>query len=111
MLIKGPMSISIVEEAGSAGRELHLSFSPDFQALAADQQAVEFQVYVAGLRAEIGKAGGDERERAGMAMVLQIAEELLPHVLSGDLELGETIVVEMQPLSPLEMLMGGVDPA
>ena len=106
MTIEGPLSIGIVDKEGG-GREIHLSFSAEFRALSMDEQAAGFVAYVRDLRAALDKTDGDERERAGMAMVLQIAEELQPHVASGDLALDETIVVEMQPQSPLDALIAG----
>jgi hypothetical protein len=37
----------------------------------------------------------DDPNRAGMLIVQQIAEQFSPHIANGDLELEETIVVEM----------------
>jgi len=38
----------------------------------------------------------DERNRAGMAIIYQFADQLLPHILSGDLALEERIVLQIR---------------
>ncbi len=95
MLIEGPLKISVLDQSDQPGRELHIDFTGEFQALGADQQAKEFQGYLQELAQGISSLSNDDPNRAGMLIVQQIAEQLSPHIQTGDLELNETIIVEI----------------
>lgn len=95
MEITGPLKIGVMETPDRPGWELHIDFRPEFRSLPLAQQGEAFRAYISGLAADISTLAEDDRNRQGMLMVQQIAEQLLPHVESGDLALGETIVVEI----------------
>jgi hypothetical protein len=95
MLIEGPLKIAVLDQPDQPGRELHIDFTTDFQALESQDQAPAFRGYLGELQQGISSLPTDDPNRAGMLIVQQIAEQLSPHVESGDLELGETIIVEM----------------
>lgn len=97
MLIEGPLKISVVDKADGLGRELHLDFTNDFRSLSLAKQSRAFQAYAVQLRETVSELQDDSANRQGMLTILQIVEQLLPHVASGDLVLEETIVVEIQP--------------
>ena len=95
MLIEGPMKIGVLDDPGQPGRELHIDFSAEFQALDLAGQAAAFSQYLGELQQGITALPEGDPNRAGMLIVQQISEQLMPHVVNGDLELGDTIVVEM----------------
>lgn len=97
MLIEGPMNITISDPADGQGKVLVIVFTPEFQALSLEEQGAQFQDYMRLLASHIeAKDKVDERNRAGMAIIYQFAEQLLPHILSGDLALEERIVLQVR---------------
>jgi hypothetical protein len=95
MLIQGPLKIGVLDSPDQPGRELHIEFTAEFQVLDQVGQAQTFQAYLAELSHGINSLPESDPNRAGMLIVQQIVEQLSPHIASGDLELDETIVVEM----------------
>lgn len=97
MLIEGPMNITISDPADGQGKVLVILFTPEFQALPLKQQGQQFQDYMRLLARHIDSQDAvDERNRAGMAIIYQFADQLLPHILSGDLALEERIVLQIR---------------
>ena len=97
MLIEGPMNITISDPADGQGKVLVILFTPEFQALTLEQQGEQFQAYMNMLAEHINSQDKiDERNRAGMAIIYQFTEELLPHIVSGDLALEERIVLQLR---------------
>jgi hypothetical protein len=95
MLIEGPLRIGVLDDPAQPGRELHLDFSTEFQALNEQDQVTVFARYLEELQRDIGVLPEADPNRAGMLIVQQIAEQLLPHLAQGELELSDTIIVEM----------------
>jgi len=95
MLIEGPLKIGVLDQPDQPGRELHIDFTAEFQALEPQVQAQQFQDYLQLLARSIASLPEEDSNRAGMLIVQQIAEQLSPHIFSGDLELDQTIIVEM----------------
>lgn len=97
MLIEGPMNITITEPADGQGKVLVMVFTPEFQAQGLPERVTAFQDYISELQRLIGAEGGvDQRNRAGMAIVQQFAEQLLPYIQSDDLALEEQIVIQIR---------------
>jgi hypothetical protein len=97
MLIEGPLKIAIAEPADGIGKILVMGFQPDFQALPLPQQGEVLRRYLFDLEAAaMAIADPDDRNRVGMLIVQQIAEQLLPHVEAGELALEETITVQIR---------------
>ena len=97
MLIEGPMKITIAEPEDGEGKILIIGFQPEFQRLDQSAQTQKFQIYLEELDRNIAAlAGRDERNRAGMLIVQQIAEQLMPHITSGELALEETMTVQIR---------------
>ncbi|MES9880140.1 MAG: transcriptional regulator [Sedimenticola sp.] len=96
MLIEGPMNISIADPASGEGRVLMITFTQEFQGAALGDQGEAFRSYLQMLQESI-VAIGDEADhtRAGMMIVQQFAEQLLPHIESGDLALEESMVIQI----------------
>ena len=97
MLIEGPLNIAIAEPADGQGKILVIGFQPEFQQLDLPEQSRRFRAYLEMLGGSVtGSDRIDERNRAGMLIVQQIAEQLLPHIESGDLVLEETMTVQIR---------------
>ncbi|MES9968652.1 MAG: transcriptional regulator [Candidatus Thiodiazotropha sp.] len=106
MLIEGPLKIGVLDDPEQPGRELHISFTEEFQALEQSDQTQSFSEYLQLLGRNIDKLPVQDPNRAGMLIVQQIAEQLMPHLHTGDLEIGETIIVEMGRDYASDSLMG-----
>jgi hypothetical protein len=106
MLIEGPLKIAVLDDPEQPGRELHVSFTHEFQLLEISGQASSFAEYLADLGRNIEMLSQADPNRAGMLIVQQIAEQLLPHLQTGDLEISETIIVEMGRDYASDSLMG-----
>ncbi|MES9981449.1 MAG: transcriptional regulator, partial [Candidatus Thiodiazotropha sp. 6PLUC5] len=72
-----------------------VDFTSEFQALGSEGQTNTFSDYLQTLQKSIVDLPESDPNRAGMLIVQQIAEQLMPHLATGDLELSETIIVEM----------------
>ncbi len=99
MEITGPLNIGVLDN-DTGGRELHLSFNADFRILNLHQQSESFQDFIKTLINEIHKLDESDANRQGMATILQICEQLQPHINANELPLEETIVVNIETHSP-----------
>ena len=99
MEITGPLNIGVLDN-DTGGRELHLSFKPEFRILNLQQQTESFQAFISTLINQIQKLDASDINRQGMTTILQICEQLKPHIESNELPLEETIVVNIQTHSP-----------
>lgn len=104
MQIQGPLRIKVVTNETSGSHELHLDFADDFRNLDPAQRTQGFREYIQGLHQDLQNAA-DSAEQQGMATVLQIAEQLLPHIDADEIELEETIIIEIGPTSPFDQLL------
>ncbi len=100
MQIEGPLRFSVAQDEQGGGYELFLDFTEEFQALPLIQQDRAFRDYLVDLGHQVQSEDLDPRNRQGMLMAQQIAEQLLPHVASGDLVLSEAINIHVRPDSP-----------
>ena len=99
MEITGPLKIGVIDN-DMGGRELHLSFKPEFRVLNLQQQSESFREFINTLINEIAKLDESDANRQGMTTILQICEQLQPHIDANELPLEETIVVNIQTHSP-----------
>ena len=99
MEITGPHNIGVIDN-DSGGREIHLSFKADFRILNLQQQSQSFQDFIKTLINEIHKLDESDANRQGMTTILQICEQLQPHIDANELPLEETIVVNVQSHNP-----------
>jgi len=104
MQIEGPFSINVVDKSDSPSRELHLTFTAEFQNFSLNQRTNEFTNYLNQLQQDIQTTDNDA-EKQGMLTILQIAEQIFPHVESDEIPLQETIIIEMGPSSPFDDLL------
>ena len=99
MEITGPLDIGVLDN-DTGGRELHLSFKPDFRVLNLQQQSESFQEFIKTLINAIHQLDESDPNRQGMTTILQICEQLQPHIDANELPLEETIVVNIQTHNP-----------
>lgn len=104
MIIDGPLRIALEEDPAGQYR-LNVDFTDVFRALPAERRGAVLCDYIARLRQAMAPRDPDDRERQGMATVLQLAEALLPHIQADEIDLAETIVVEVEQDSPLAELL------
>jgi len=99
METKGPFRIS-TKQNDTGGHELHLDFTAEFRAMNLAQQVDGMQNYMSSLANDI--AGLDEQDpsRQGMLTILQVAEQLAPHIRANEIPLEETIVVSLEQDNP-----------
>jgi len=107
MEIDGPLKIGIVTQDNSLDREIHVDFTDAFQKLTLQEQGQVFSQYIRQLKMQSEAITEDNQERQGMLVVLQIAEQLMPHSQMGEIPLNETIVVEVNSESVVGNLISG----
>lgn len=95
MDISGPLKVGVVEPSPQGSYELHINFTEEFKGADLAAQGEQFRAYLAALDAAL-RGGLDERNAQGVLLVQQICEQLRPHIESGDVALGETLVIEVQ---------------
>jgi len=93
--IQGPIKIGVVNDPETTGWELQMNFTDDFKSADLEQQGKVFAAYLADLAQEINGREADDANRAGMLIVQQIGEQLLPHIQAGEIALEETMIVEI----------------
>ena len=99
MEIKGPFKIGTLQN-DVGGHELHLDFTAEFRALNTAAQADAFKDYINSLHNEINRMDEQDSNRQGMLTILQVAEQLLPHIQANEIPLEETIVINLQQDNP-----------
>lgn len=106
MEIQSPYIVSVNDNSETGLRELHLVFKPDFQALELVDRLSTLKNYIDLLNKDM-EAEADEKNQQGMLTIIQISEELYPHLESDEIPLDETIVVDIGPsqLSPFDNLL------
>ena len=108
MEIQGPFTIAVNDNSETGLRELHLGFKPGFQQQDIENRLSSLQQYLSSLEQDIATET-DENNKQGMLTILQIAQQLQPHLKTDDIPLDETIVVEIGPnqSSPFDDLLRG----
>ena len=105
-----PFDISVHDPSPQL-RELHMSFTSEFQQLAIDERLEALRTYIESLIKQSASLK-DESSQRGVMTIIQITEQLLPHIQSDSLPLHETLIVEMGEAaegSSLEELLGQVN--
>ena len=75
-------------------RELHLSFTSGFQQMTVEQRLQALRAYIESML-EQAKLTDDAGTQKGLMMVIELTEQLLPHIQSESMPLQETLIVEM----------------
>ncbi len=80
MEIEGPLKFGIVTQDNSLDREIHVDFTDTFQNLNLREQTQVFHAYIMQLKSQSEAIVDENSERQGMLVILQIAEQLAPHI-------------------------------
>ncbi len=106
--IQGPFTIAINDNSETGLRELHLGFKPAFQQQDLPARLITVKEYLSDLQKSID-AESDANNQQGMITIMQVSEEILPHLESDEIPLDETIVIEIGPIqtSPFDDLLAG----
>jgi len=106
--IQGPFTIAVNDNNETGLRELHLGFKPAFQQQNLQNRLNAVKDYLSDLQKNI-EAESDANNQQGMITIMQISQELLPHLKSDEIPLDETIVIEIGPIqtSPFDDLLAG----
>ena len=102
-----PFSISVQDPTPQL-REMHLTFSTDFQSMTIDQRLESMRSYIESMLVQ-AKATSNVNSQRGLMMVIELTEQLLPHIQSDSMPLQETLIVEIgedADGSSLEELLG-----
>jgi len=104
MQIDAPFSISVIVNSESQTHELHLSFTQSFQDASLEDRISLFKNHIKDLGININ-AETDQQTIQGMNTILQISEQLLPHIIDNEIPLSEEIIVEIGSSSPFDNLL------
>jgi len=99
MEITGPLKIGVMDN-DMGGREIHIGFRDDFRILNIQQQSEQFRQFIAEVSTAASKLDEQDTNRQGMLTILQICEQLLPHIEANEIPLEETIVVNIETHNP-----------
>lgn len=97
MEINGPFIFSIQTDDTSLQRELHITFKPDFIHQNVSGRIGEPQDDMNQLTRHIQLLDNENPDRTGMKTMYQICENLLEYIQGDEIDLNETIVIEVQP--------------
>lgn len=104
MQISAPFDISIVDNTDSQTRELHLRFIESFKNAPLDNRVENFKEHITTLNNDL-MSNIDDQTRQGMLTILQISEQLLPHIIDNEIPLDEDIIIEIGPSSPFDSII------
>lgn len=104
MQIEGPFTIRVVDNTDKQSRELQLSFTQDYRTQQTEARIEAFRQYIVNLHNAVDQESDPDTQQ-GMLMILQISEELMPHIEADEIPLNEMIVIEMGPSSPFDYLL------
>lgn len=93
MDVTAPFNISVHDPKPEL-RELHLDFTDEFRQMAVEQRLECIRAYIESLITQ-SQATEDASSQRGVMTVIEIAEQLLPHIQSDSLPLQQTLIVEM----------------
>jgi len=104
MLIEGPLDISIADNSSSHSRELEITFTSKFKSRELNDRINDFKHHISQLQQSI-KGTDNPAEQQGMLAILQVCEELLPHIEADEIPLDETIAIEIGQSSPFDSIL------
>ncbi|MGD8567854.1 MAG: hypothetical protein PVJ39_07185 [Gammaproteobacteria bacterium] len=94
---ESPLNIFVHDDETSKNRELHLTFKPGFAQKELFERREEFQQYIDQLKHDLSKLAHDNPDRLGTETILEICENLREYIAKDELDLNQTIVIEIQP--------------
>ena len=106
MDINAPFTVTVIDNPESQTRELHLNFTESFQSEPLESRINLFKDHIKDLGINLS-GETDEATIQGMNTILQISEQLLPHITTNEISLDEKIIIEIGPSSPFDHLLSG----
>lgn len=103
---EAPFIAQLVEQENNKQRKMLLTFPAGFQALEVNAQTAAIGAYMVELQQQARAAQDGSREQQGLLIVLQIAEQMFPYIQAGEIDLSQTIEVEMEPVEPEPSVLG-----
>lgn len=103
---EAPFTAQLVAQENNQRRKLLLTFPAAFQRMEISAQATAMGAYMVELQQQARAAEDGSREQEGILIVLQIAEQMFPHIQAGEIDLSQTIEVEMEPAEPEPTVLG-----
>ncbi|MGD8940986.1 MAG: hypothetical protein PVJ72_16495 [Gammaproteobacteria bacterium] len=107
MEINGPLILSVQEDETSLKRELHISFKPAFEQMDVPGRVSRLGNYMNELGEALQELPENDPDRSGMATVYQICKNLLDHIRADEIDLSETIIMEIQPSISIASFVSG----
>ncbi len=95
MKIDGPLTINILDDDVQNKRTLEINFKEDFQQLELSSRVSEMKKYIQSLFQNAQTLQDKQADKEGLLLIMQICEQLLPHLQQDELDLAETIDFEM----------------
>jgi len=95
MKIDGPLSVNVKDDDIQAKRTLEITFTDAFQQLGHNEQVAAMKSYIQTLFQNAESLPQGQAEREGILLIMQICEQLLPMLQQQELDLAETISLEM----------------
>jgi hypothetical protein len=108
MIIKGPLNISVVDTDNDQ-RDLRLEFTHEFKSLKLNERCDSLHEFIHYLKSEIDVLEESDPNRQGMLTILQIVEQLLPHIESDEIPLEDAIIVNIKidnPFGNIQTMVG-----
>ncbi len=96
MISKGPVTLKTTDKADGEGKEITLGFTEQFRSKGLDEQKRLIDSYMLEI-AEGLKQETDEREKQGLVIIQNIMMQLYPHIVSGDVDLDNELVIDVMP--------------
>ena len=107
MEINGPLTISVQDDDMSLKRELHISFKPAFVQSEVPERIKQLERYMNELDQTMRPLNIDAPDRLGMETVYQVCANLIDHIRADEIDLNETIVIEIQPTISISSIVTG----
>lgn len=95
MKIDGPLSVSVTDDEVKQIRTLEINFKKEFELLTLDQRSADLKRYIQSMYQNAQSLNDDQVDKTGLLLIMQLCEQLLPYVQQDDLDLHETIKLEM----------------
>ena len=96
MLPDGPIQVGVLVADDGLSYTLEIKFNKGFQVLSVAAQGTTFRSYVLQIQQDIEAMDADSHDAEGAMIIFQVLAELLPHIEAGDLELEETLSVDVR---------------
>lgn len=95
MKIDGPLSVSVVDDEVQQKRTLEITFKNEFHQLSLEQRVSNLKQYIQSLYQNSQSLNDQQTDKTGLILIMQLCEQLLPYVQQDELDLSDTIQLDM----------------